>query len=109
LSRKQVVNLIDDLDGKEITDGGRTVTFSLQGVGYEIDLSTAHHKEFRAVLEPYIAVARRVGPPRSGRGGVHNDPAQIVGMREWAKRHGFKVSDRGRVSREVQDAYHASH
>ena len=26
-------------------------------------------------------------------------------MREWAKEHGFQVSDRGRVSAEIRQAY----
>jgi hypothetical protein len=28
-------------------------------------------------------------------------------MREWARKNGFKVSDRGRLSKEVVDAFHA--
>jgi hypothetical protein len=30
-------------------------------------------------------------------------------MRTWAKAHGIKVSERGRVSQEVQDAYRSAH
>jgi hypothetical protein len=30
-------------------------------------------------------------------------------VREWAREHGYKVSDRGRISAEVQQAYAAAH
>ena len=44
------------------------------------------------------------GPGRTTRGGA--DKAQLAQMREWGKANGYKVSDRGRVSAELQEAYH---
>jgi hypothetical protein len=30
-------------------------------------------------------------------------------VRDWARANGFKVTDRGRVAREVQEAFDAAH
>jgi hypothetical protein len=38
MAKKQITQLIDDLDGAVI-DGGTTIHFSLEGRAYEIDLS----------------------------------------------------------------------
>lgn len=58
MARKVVLQLVDDLDGREIEDGaGGTVKFSLDQVDFEIDLSIQHRDEVRAVLQPYIARA----------------------------------------------------
>ncbi|MFC5175635.1 Lsr2 dimerization domain-containing protein [Nocardioides taihuensis] len=57
---------IDDLDGRQIRPGtGGTVSFSLDGVDYEIDLSAKHGREMRKVLDPYIAAGRRM--PKTSR------------------------------------------
>lgn len=53
MARRVVVQLVDDLDGREIEDdGGGTVTFALDQVSYEIDLSAQHGEQLRAALEP---------------------------------------------------------
>lgn len=36
------------------------------------------------------------------------DRSQVAGMRKWARAHGYKVSDRGRLPQAVQDAYNAA-
>lgn len=47
----------------------------------------------------------RPGPPRPAR--QHNtEPARI---RAWARSVGLNVPDRGRISHELTDAYHAAH
>jgi hypothetical protein len=61
----RVVTLIaDDLDGSEAEE---TITFSLEGTSYEIDLSSAHAKELRVALEPYMKAGRKTGRRRKGR------------------------------------------
>jgi hypothetical protein len=47
----------DSLDGS--TDDVATVTFSLRGQGYEVDLSRRHRDELQAALAPFTAAARR--------------------------------------------------
>ena len=106
----RVVTLItDDLDGSEAAG---TIAFSLEGASYEIDLSSAHAEDLRSVLEPYIKAGRKTGSRRDGRRrspGASADKDQIKAMRDWAKGKGLKVSERGRISAEVQDAYNKAH
>jgi hypothetical protein len=109
VARKEVVKLIDDLDGEEIDGGGQTFTFAYRGAEYEIDLSEKNAKKFADALEPFVAAARRVGGGRPAvKSSAPIDKTQLAAMRSWAKNHGYQVSDRGRVSREIQDAYHAA-
>jgi Lsr2 len=57
---------IDDLDGRHIRQGsGGTVSFSLDGIDYEIDLSARHRRELEKALDPYIAAGRKL--PRRAR------------------------------------------
>ncbi len=108
MARKEVVKLIDDLDGDEIDGSGQTFAFAYRGASYEIDLSEQNARKFVEALEPYVAAARRVDGARAkAPSSAPIDKTQLAAMRSWAKNHGYQVSDRGRVSREIQDAYHA--
>ena len=49
------VSLVDDFDG---TPASETITFSLDGKSYEIDLSRSNASEFRRTLRPYVDRAR---------------------------------------------------
>jgi hypothetical protein len=104
----QVV-LVDDLDGGTADE---TVTFSLDGVSYEIDLTHDNAAHLRDALAPYVGHGRRVGGPRrsAGRGAARahsgTDPAEI---REWAKGQGIAVNERGRISAELRATYDAAH
>ena len=53
----QKIVLIDELDGSE---GSETVTYTVNGQDYEIDLSEASVKKFHDLLEPFIAHSRSV-------------------------------------------------
>jgi hypothetical protein len=110
----QRVNIVleDDLDG---SDADETVTFALDGTTYEIDLSAANAAKLRDALAPYVGHARRAGgrraTPRAG-GGRSSRAAgkrDLGDVREWARANGHKVSDRGRISAEVQAAYDKAH
>ena len=100
--------LDDDIDGGPADS---TIQFSYQGTQFEIDLSKENEQKLIAALEPFTSRARRIG---GGRRSSTKAPAgktdknQLQAMRDWARSNGLKVSDRGRVSQEVQDAYNAS-
>lgn len=100
--------LDDDIDGGPADS---TIQFSYQGTQYEIDLSKKNEEKLIKALEPFTSRARRIG---SGRRSSTKPPAekinkdQLQAMRDWARANGFTVSDRGRVSQDVQDAYNAS-
>lgn len=108
MAQKVQVLLIDDLDGSEATE---TVTFGLDGVSYEIDLSQGNAGELRKELSHYVEHARKSvnGParrrrPRSGAG-----REQSARIREWAKSRGFKVNERGRIPANIVAEYEAAH
>lgn len=111
MAQKTIVRLVDDLDNRELNGDGQTVTFGFQKTEYEIDLSEQNVQRLHDALAPFIAAGRRVGNRAGGSstGAPKADHAQLQAMRQWAKEHGMKVSDRGRVSKEVQEAYHAAH
>jgi hypothetical protein len=112
MAKQTTITLIDDIDGESAAD--ETVTFSLDGTAYEIDLTEAHAQQLREAFETYTSAARRAGrsaAPKPGRkpaAAPSNEPS-ADGIRTWAKAHGFKVSERGRMSAEVRDAYAAAH
>ncbi|QQQ79054.1 Lsr2 family protein [Saccharothrix sp. 6-C] len=98
---------VDDLDGHTGHDV-RPVSFGLDGVWFEIRLGAANAAALRAVLDRFVRAARRVpgaapAPPRS----TDAHLAQVV--RQWARAHGYRISDRGRLSEIVLDAYERAH
>lgn len=108
MAQKTIVQLVDDLDNKELEGDGETVTFAFQKMQYEIDLSKQNAQRLHDALAPFIAAGRRVGPRSSVSGSPKADASQLQAMRQWARDHGMKVSDRGRLSKEVQEAFHAA-
>ena len=111
MAQRVEVKLIDDIDGG---DAAETVTFGLDGVTYEIDLSVKNAKKLRDDIATWTGHARRSGSARaaSRRRAVGSSAAKrsdLAAVREWARAHGHKVSDRGRISAEVQAAYDKAH
>ncbi|HLN76902.1 MAG TPA: Lsr2 family protein [Nocardioidaceae bacterium] len=109
MAQRVNVVLVDDLDGN---DASETVTFALDGVDYEIDLSEANAAVLRDALGRYIQAGRRVGGRRKkgqrvAAGGEAGPSASDI--RRWARENGWDVPERGRVSAEVREAYAAAH
>lgn len=103
------IRLIDDLDGG---DADETLTFGVDGKSYEIDLSKDNAGQLRDGLAAYVAAARRTGgrqhttpSPSTGRR-APIDREQNIAIRDWARKRNMKVSDRGRISTEILQAYH---
>ena len=119
MAQKTVVVVVDDLTGQTLPqEQGQTVRFGLDGQAYEIDLSRAHAEELRAAFRRYIDAGRRVGRQPSTRGtadrgarprqgGPAGRPRDSAAIRAWARAHGHRVSDRGRIPTEVLQAYEA--
>jgi hypothetical protein len=109
MAQRVHIVLEDDLDG---TEAEETVTFGLDGVTYEIDLSSKNAAVLRDCLAPYVASARRTAGRASSRRASSRgrssgpSPAEV---RDWARAEGREVSDRGRVPAEVRAAYDAAH
>jgi hypothetical protein len=124
MAQRQVTVFIDDISGEELTEDGETVSFALDGVQYEIDLSGENAEELRQALATYIEHARRTGgrsraSSGSGGGGSRRSGASsssgrrsssdTQAIRAWAQQNGHTVSDRGRIPSSVIEAYEAAH
>ncbi len=111
MARKVQVHLLDDIDGSQADE---TLKFALDGTNYEIDLSSKHADKLRSVLDKYVKSARRVGrshvvPAGRNRMGAptRSDRAQNQAIRDWARRKGIELSNRGRIPREIVEQYEA--
>lgn len=117
MAQKVQVLLVCDLHDDEV-EGSETVAFGLDGSSYEIDLCESHAGELRDAFAPYVGAARRAGRAAApaqrragrsaGRGGA-GDRQRVQDIREWARANGHQVSDRGRLSAVVIEAYDAAH
>lgn len=103
MAQRIKVILEDDLDGSEAAE---TVTFGLDGVTYEIDLSEDNAAQLREDVGSWVGHARRAGGRRAvGRRGPAAPRHSLSDVRSWARENGFQVSDRGRIPATVQAAY----
>jgi hypothetical protein len=109
---------LDDLlkaEGKEV-DGASEVLFGIDGKTYEIDLVPSNVEKLRDALTPFLEVARihrpaNVTPRRrtSGEPRTRADRSDAKDVREWAASRDMKISARGRIPTDVQNAYDAAH
>ena len=107
MAQKVNIILVDDLDGSEATE---TVSFGLDGTTYEIDLNDRNAAALRESLSVYLGHARKAsGGRRTTRRSSSSSGSNSKQVREWAKSRGMEVSERGRISAEVQEAYDAAH
>jgi len=118
MAQKVQVLLVDDIDGGTAEE---TVTFSLDGVSYEIDLTSEHAAELRESFSRWVGHARKVGSGSrgsgrqtrggsgSGRRSGGSSSNDATAIREWARENGHEVSERGRISADVRAAYEAAH
>ena len=110
MAQKVNITLVDDIDESEAEE---TVSFGLDGKEYLIDLNAEHAGELRDALAPYVGHARPAGR-RTTRKATGSAPAAKTGtdataVREWARGNGFDVPERGRLPKEVKEAYDAAH
>ncbi|MFC4603775.1 histone-like nucleoid-structuring protein Lsr2 [Rhodococcus kronopolitis] len=110
MAKKVTVTLIDDVDQEATAD--ETVEFALDGVMYEIDLSTENAAKLREQLDVWVGHARKASGRRKVKSAapatktrVSVDREQSAAIRDWARRDGRPVSARGRISAEIIDAY----
>jgi hypothetical protein len=114
MAKHTITKLIDDLDGG---DADETVKFGLDGVQYEIDLSAKNADKLREAFAPYVAAGSKMGrvpvgvgarvSPSRRRGAQSVDREQNKAIRDWARKQGRQISDRGRIPEEIVAEYHA--
>jgi hypothetical protein len=120
VAQKVLTTLQDDIDG---TKASETVTFSLDGVTYQIDLNTKHANKLRKTFAPFINAGRRISGrstrPTAGatpigtgrsRAAVTRTPTPVdpAAVRAWAAANRVKVSPRGRLSAAVIEQFRAA-
>ncbi len=117
MSQRILVKLVDDLDPTAEAD--ETLQFTVDGVTYEMDLSAAHAEEFRAAMEKWTDISRRIAGRRpnklatvaasskakAGKGGSDLELHERASLRAWAAENGYQVADRGRIAASVIDAW----
>lgn len=110
MAKKQVVQFIDDLDGK-VLDEFETVRWGLDGKQFEFDTSPKHAEQFRNSLEKYVAASRKVTGGKQTRNGAtpKSGKEQTQAIRDWARDEGYEVSDRGRIPAAIIEAFDEAH
>lgn len=118
MAKQQQITVVysDDLTGEELSnDTVHTVEFSLDGTSYEIDLSSANAASLRNDFAAWVGHARKVTGARSARrrtpraaatGSAAASKEQNTAIREWARANGHTVSERGRISATIVEAFH---
>ena len=101
-----ITRLVDDVDG---SDASETVTFSLDGVDYAIDLNDDNAAALRRAIGPWLSSGRRNGRAVSQRRVIKpvGDSRSAL-IRAWAAKEGLTVPARGRIPNEVQRQYDAA-
>ena len=117
MAQKVQVIKTDDLENDDVP-ADETISFALDGTTYEIDLSEKNAAEMRDVFGKYLSAARKVsrgarasgaGRSRATGGGGRMDREQAGAIRDWARKNGHAVSDRGRIPASVVEAFEAAH
>ena len=117
MARKTQIVLEDDLSGEVLEDGaGETVSFSLDGQSFEIDLSKENATKLRDDFARYVGHGRKIASrgsasrPTGNRSRPSSEDKRDLGpVREWGRQNGHDVSERGRVKASVIEAYDAAH
>ena len=104
--------LVDDLDGS--VDDVSSVSFALDKKNYAIDLSADNEARLRDKLARFLEAATPLRPQRGRTTRTVIKPAptgreQTGAIREWARKNGHNVSDRGRISVVIQKAFDEAH
>lgn len=114
-TRTQVI-LEDDIDGSEADE---SITFSLDGVTYEIDLNEKNAEALRESFRQWVEAGRRTGGRQRQGTGTRSIirttlPAQSApltmgdrhAIQRWAVANGYEPpAERGRIGAEIRNAW----
>ena len=111
MAQKTIVKTYDDLDGSEIDANGKSISFSVEGTSYAIDLSSKNVEKLREDFRVYTDKARKVSgrPARGTAKAAEPAPVDTKAVRAWAEEQGLGVSTRGRLSTALIEQYRAAH
>jgi hypothetical protein len=108
MAQRVVVELTSDVSGGTADE---TVSFALDGVTYEIDLTTEEATELRTALTPYTEGGRKLGrttAAKTARRSPTGNDYDASAVRAWAASNGVEISGRGRISKDVLEKYRAA-
>lgn len=115
MATKVITETICDITGDPAVD---TVEFAVRGTAYKIDLSAEAVADFDAAVAGFIESAEKVGKVVVGPAGTvrrANSPASqsnreyTQAIREWARKAGHTVKDRGRIPASVVTEFEQTH
>lgn len=109
--------IVDDFDG---TGPANTYYFIVEDKEYSVDLSEENASKFSSLIEqyaeamaPYMRAGRSLGkanPRRStSSASASARDYDVQAVRDWAKENGYEVAERGRIKKEIVEAYKAQH
>jgi hypothetical protein len=89
-------------------DQAKSYAFGWKDTTYEIDLCDMHAQNIEAAFAPWIGFGRRSevrNATTKPRARANRNGRDLKTVREWAKQNNYKLGDRGRIPREILDAY----
>ncbi|CAH0191339.1 histone-like nucleoid-structuring protein Lsr2 [Rhodococcoides fascians] len=119
MARQEITTYIvtDDFDGKDVEpELAHLVDFSFEGEDYKIELRPENYDKLKKDMQKWIAAGTPVKSKRgrktlaAGTSSTPKKPSRtdLQDIRDWAKKQGIDVSDRGRIAQSVQDQYDAA-
>ncbi|MCU1621391.1 MAG: lsr [Frankiales bacterium] len=115
MAQRVQVLLVCDLHEGDV-EGTETITFGLDGVSYEIDVCDTHAGELRDAFATYVGQGRRAGRTAAAGGRRRaastrgsGSPDRIAAIRDWGRKNGHQVSERGRLAATLVEAYDKAH
>lgn len=114
MAKKTIARYFSDISGDAIEAESPTITFSIDGTTYEIDLTDSEQNAFHEAVAPYVSAARKVsrsqarGQSRS-RNTANSSGTSPKEIRSWAESQGIAMPARGRIPGAVVEAYNAAH
>ncbi len=72
--------------------------------GRQLDLCARHRQPITALLGRLRTAAATPAAKPEGAG-----KSEPIGIREWARAHGYEVADKGKIARHIADEYQAAH
>lgn len=106
--------LVDDMErerGTQVEADAGTIKFGIDDEHFEIDLCSKNATRLRAMYEEFKPFARKIDagvkakPPRPRRTGNGLDKMQSLAVRNWARRNGRHLADRGPIPAEVLEDF----
>jgi hypothetical protein len=99
--------ILSDISG---ATGAKTRDFSIGADAYEVDLTDEEFSNLQGAVSAYIEAGRKV---RRGSTSAQADKSSsarrsksdVAAIKVWGANHGYQVSDRGRLSFALVEAY----